>query len=149
MELDYKIQTYAWGKKGADSLVATLHANVNKKFKIENNESYAELWLGTHVNGPSVIKGSDELLSDFLNKHPECIGSTHVRKMFGTELPFLFKVLSIDKALSVQVHPSKVSFLQRVTLFNLSMFRNTQKNCTKNNLIFIRTLIISLNWRLR
>ncbi|KAJ3658124.1 hypothetical protein Zmor_009882 [Zophobas morio] len=107
MELDYKIQTYAWGKKGADSLVATLHANVNKNFKIENNESYAELWLGTHVNGPSVIKGSDELLSDFLNKHPECIGSNHVRKMFGTELPFLFKVLSIDKALSVQVHPSK------------------------------------------
>lgn len=108
MELHYKIQTYEWGKRGLDSIVARLFANVNKDFIIQNNVAYSELWLGTHVNGPSTLKNG-ELLSKLLIKNPEYLGSA-VRANFGDELPFLFKVLSVNQALSIQAHPSKVRF---------------------------------------
>jgi mannose-6-phosphate isomerase len=105
MELNYKIQTYAWGRKGGESKVAALHANVNKNFKIEKNVPYAELWLGTHVNGPSSLKNGD-YLSKVITQHPEYLGD-NVRKQFGDQLPFLFKVLSVNQALSIQAHPAK------------------------------------------
>lgn len=38
--------------------------------------------------------------------HPEALGPKLVAK-FGTDLPFLFKVLSVEKALSIQAHPDK------------------------------------------
>ncbi|EFA01794.1 mannose-6-phosphate isomerase [Tribolium castaneum] len=105
MELNYKIQTYAWGKKGRGSKVANLHSNVNKNFKIDDNSPYAELWLGTHVNGPSSLKNG-EPLANLIAKRPDYLGA-NVRKVFGDQLPFLFKVLSVNQALSVQAHPSK------------------------------------------
>ncbi|RZC35000.1 mannose-6-phosphate isomerase, partial [Asbolus verrucosus] len=91
MELNYKIQTYEWGKRGDESKVAVLHANVNKSFKIEKNVPYSELWLGTHENGPSSLKNGDTL-SSLITKHPEYLGD---------------KVLSVNQALSIQAHPSK------------------------------------------
>lgn len=119
MELDYKIHTYAWGKKGKNSKVANLYANVNKSFKIDDKIPYAELWLGTHVNGPSSIKSLKTPLSDVFSKKPEYLGSK-VRQRFGDQLPFLLKVLSVNQALSVQAHPSKVSFgIKKYFLFDL------------------------------
>ena len=48
--------------------------------------------MGTHVNGPSSLKGGKhQLLSVFL----------------GRDLSFLFKVLSCNQALSIQAHPCK------------------------------------------
>nr|KAH0808134.1 hypothetical protein GEV33_014657 [Tenebrio molitor] len=91
--------------KGGESKVAALHANVNKNFKIEKNVPYAELWLGTHVNGPSSLKNGDDL-SKVIAQHPEYLGD-NVRKQFGDQLPFLFKVLSVNQALSIQAHPAK------------------------------------------
>lgn len=105
MELVCKLQTYDWGKKGLSSKVAQLKKNSDEGFQVDENLSYAELWMGTHVNAPSVIKGSNVNLSDFISSHPEVLGE-EVLKIFK-ELPFLFKVLSVDKALSIQAHPSK------------------------------------------
>lgn len=107
MELSCKVQNYAWGKKGSDSKVATLISNVDKNFKINEEVPYAELWMGTHINAPSIVKESGENLSCLLSKHPEYLGEK-VARLFNNELPFLFKVLSVNKALSIQAHPSKV-----------------------------------------
>jgi mannose-6-phosphate isomerase len=53
--------------------------------------------MGTHSSGPSKVIDDDKLLSEWLEEHPEAGGKYH------TGLPFLFKVLSIQKALSIQV----------------------------------------------
>ncbi|KAJ8926433.1 hypothetical protein NQ314_021221 [Rhamnusium bicolor] len=106
MELRCKIQNYAWGKKGSNSKVAALYSNVNKEFKIEESIPYAELWMGTHVNGHSVVKENDATLASFIYEHPEYLGEK-VANLFNQKLPFLFKVLSVNKALSIQAHPSK------------------------------------------
>jgi len=64
--------------------------------------------MGTHPNAPSMISGqADVSLNDWLSKHPEQLGVS-VNKRFNGALPFLFKVLSVKKALSIQAHPNKV-----------------------------------------
>ncbi|TKR71680.1 hypothetical protein L596_019237 [Steinernema carpocapsae] len=90
-------QNYPWGKIGASSEVAKLALE-----PIDGSKPYAELWMGVHPNGPSKIRESGEPLQGFLQKNPEALG-THEE---GT-LQFLFKVLSVNKALSVQSHPTK------------------------------------------
>lgn len=114
MELLCQIQNYEWGKKGIESRVASLYKNSDDQFIIDENVPYAELWMGTHVNGPSVIKKTGEPLSSYICKHPECLGKDVVNK-FDKNLPFLFKVLSVHKALSIQVHPTKVNIIKMKT----------------------------------
>lgn len=65
--------------------------------------------MGTHPKSPSRVRSSNELLSDYLANHPELIGQEVTDKFDAANgnLPFLFKVLSIQKALSIQSHPDK------------------------------------------
>ena len=62
--------------------------------------------MGTHPNGPATLfdtKDSDEKsLKSYLLNHPEVIGHVPPGSEEG-DLPFMFKVLSIRKALSIQV----------------------------------------------
>lgn len=58
--------------------------------------------MGDHVSGPSVIKSSGESISKIIASDNTSIGG-------AVALPFLFKVLSIAKPLSIQVHPNKVT----------------------------------------
>jgi len=62
--------------------------------------------MGTHPNGSAKIAGSDEFLLDWLKQRPEAVGAVPPGYP-SNDLPFLFKVLSIRTALSVQVHPDK------------------------------------------
>ncbi|KAI0746693.1 mannose-6-phosphate isomerase [Daedaleopsis nitida] len=70
--------------------------------------------MGTHHTSPSRLLDSptQEKLSDYLAAHPELIGPRVIER-FKSEgaaegnLPFLFKVLAIEKALSIQTHPDK------------------------------------------
>ncbi|KAF5294323.1 hypothetical protein FQR65_LT10776 [Abscondita terminalis] len=101
-----KPSNYEWGKLGLDSKVAKLHKLANPSFRIDDNAPYAELWMGTHSNAPATIKATGDLLSDIIADSPTCLGEP-VRLQFGDQLPFLLKVLSVNKALSIQAHPSK------------------------------------------
>jgi mannose-6-phosphate isomerase len=69
----------------------------------------AELWIGTHPAGPSkALTGAGEKsLRDVIAADPTGTLGSAVADRFGTELPFLLKVLSAAKPLSLQVHPSK------------------------------------------
>lgn len=107
MELHCKVQHYDWGKLGSNSMVARLVASSDPKVEIDENKPYAELWMGTHPNGPSMIIERGVLLSEYIKSNLDAIGPD-VHKQFGPTVPFLFKVLSIRKALSVQAHPNKV-----------------------------------------
>ena len=71
----------------------------------------AKLWMGTHPKSPSLISSSGETLASYLAKNQNLIGQS-VSQKFGAKdgnLPFLFKVLAIEKALSIQSHPDKVT----------------------------------------
>ncbi|KIR62532.1 mannose-6-phosphate isomerase [Cryptococcus bacillisporus CA1873] len=103
------INSYDWGKKGSASLAAQLATTSIPDFSIDENKTYAELWMGTHPNNPSRLS-DNTLLSQHLKSHPELIGSAVSSKFEDCKdgsLPFLFKVLSIGTALSIQAHPDK------------------------------------------
>jgi mannose-6-phosphate isomerase len=106
MELSCVLQKYAWGKIGSQSAAASLKKGSDADFDIDPSSPYAELWMGTHPNGPSTLKASGELLSSHIAQFPETLGEKS-RKLFGDNLPFLFKVLSVNQALSIQAHPNK------------------------------------------
>ncbi len=99
-KLDNPVQNYSWGCK---TTFQTLFSIDNP-----NQQPQAELWMGAHTNGCSKIKidGKEVLLSDFINKDKSGVLSSKTDEQFG-ELPFLFKVLAAENALSIQVHPSK------------------------------------------
>lgn len=107
MELQCKVQNYDWGKLGLDSTVAKLLSSAHPDIVIDQLKPYAELWMGTHPNGPSIIIDRDVLLSEYIKDNLDAIGP-EVKKKFGVGVPFLFKILSIRKALSIQAHPKKV-----------------------------------------
>jgi hypothetical protein len=109
MELHCAIQKYAWGKLGTSSLVAQL-SQANPTAAINEKDPYAELWMGTHPSGPSKIANSSELLLDYLKSNLNSLGDKE-RNTFGEDLPFLFKALSVAKALSIQAHPEKVCII--------------------------------------
>ena len=86
-EIIGQVQNYEWGKKGNKSRISKFLNN------IDPNKHYAELWMGTHQKAESeVIVNNEKIpLSKYLKK----------------KLPYLFKILSINKPLSIQVHPDK------------------------------------------
>lgn len=61
--------------------------------------------MGTHPSGPArAVDG--HLLSEKLKETPEAVGFVP-EDYVPNDLPFLFKVLSIQTALSIQAHPDK------------------------------------------
>ncbi|QLG73750.1 hypothetical protein HG535_0F02610 [Zygotorulaspora mrakii] len=107
--LDAGYQQYDWGKIGSASAVAQYVAHSDPSVKIEKDKPYAELWMGTHTNVPSYRHGDKKSLRDVIASEPDKMLGKGIVKKFGskTELPFLFKVLSIEKVLSIQAHPDK------------------------------------------
>lgn len=102
-------QNYAWGKLGSSSTVAQFaHAN-DPSLTIDESKPYAELWMGTHPKVPTVIANTGEKLADLIASDPAKYLGVKVAEKFHltNELPFLFKVLSIEKVLSIQAHPDK------------------------------------------
>ncbi len=99
-----KIQNYEWGTKNDKAFIPKL-------LNIKSNESqpFAEYWIGIHPKGPAeiVINNKKNLLSEIIKKYPAEILGERVSKSFNHKLPFLLKILSIDKALSIQLHPNK------------------------------------------
>lgn len=94
------IQGYDWGS----------HDSLTTLFGIPNPQSkpQAELWMGAHPNGCSevTLAGSAQKLSTLIDAAPAAALGDATLARFGS-LPFLFKVLCAEKALSIQVHPSK------------------------------------------
>ncbi|EKO3735574.1 mannose-6-phosphate isomerase, class I [Vibrio metschnikovii] len=94
------IQNYAWGS--IDSF--------SQLFDIANpqQQPQAELWMGAHPNGCSQVdyQGQKIRLSDLIASDPAHFLSANTAQTFG-ELPYLFKILAAEQALSIQVHPSK------------------------------------------
>jgi mannose-6-phosphate isomerase len=108
------VQSYEWGCKGASSSVARLHHAASPS-DIQPALPYAELWMGTHPSGPSLVQPPGGAaaspapwvpLQEHLTATPAALGPAGAYSA-DSALPFLFKVLSVGKALSVQAHPDR------------------------------------------
>jgi mannose-6-phosphate isomerase len=106
MIVDCRVQQYAWGKKGGESEVARVKKSSDASFEVDKEKPYAELWMGTHPSAPSKLPETGQMLSEYLADKANLIG-TVPSGYPANDLPFLFKVLSINTALSIQAHPDK------------------------------------------
>ncbi|WP_089139662.1 mannose-6-phosphate isomerase, class I [Vibrio rumoiensis] len=96
------IQDYAWGST----------SSIQQLFDIPNpeNKPQAEIWMGAHSNGCSQVEINNDVLrlDSIIEQNKTTILGERTELRFN-ELPYLFKVLAAEKALSIQVHPSKQS----------------------------------------
>jgi mannose-6-phosphate isomerase len=98
--LDNPVRDYDWGSTGdipAFLGVAAVGGPV------------AEMWMGAHPDAPSrvVRDGHTHSLAQVIAADPEAELGPEVVGQFGPRLPFLLKVISAARPLSLQVHPDK------------------------------------------
>lgn len=62
--------------------------------------------MGSHPSNPSKHVASGRTLLELFDQNKALLSQSIVQR-YGDRLPFLFKVLSIGKALSIQAHPNK------------------------------------------
>lgn len=103
-KLKNTIQYYDWGTIGKNAFIPKL-----LNIKPEKDKPYAELWMGAHPRSPSkiVIDGKELNLDEVILQYPIKMLGSKTAKKFSNKLPFLFKVLSANEALSIQAHPNK------------------------------------------
>lgn len=94
-------QPYAWGSHTA---IAELQGR-----PAPTEQPEAELWMGAHPSGPSGVDraGVHGTLDAVIAADPAGELGAQCAARFGGRLPFLLKVLAAEKALSIQVHPSR------------------------------------------
>ena len=98
--LENPIQNYDWGSRTELSRLFTIT-------NIENNPQ-AELWIGAHHRAPSLVKINENEkmpLDTMIDKYPDLILGKKIAKQYNNNLPFLFKILTAKKPLSIQTHP--------------------------------------------
>lgn len=96
-----QIQHYAWGGHEFIPELLGLHP--------EPHTPYAEYWLGAHASAPSeIILQEDRTvpLDKLIAENPQRALGPRVALKYG-QLPYLLKVLDVEKPLSVQVHPTR------------------------------------------
>ncbi|TKX23686.1 mannose-6-phosphate isomerase-2 [Elsinoe australis] len=107
LRLQCGCNSYEWGKIGKDSAAARFaSATPSDELTIQSDKPYAELWMGTHPSNPSKDYETKRTLLDLVQDN-QALMSSDIASKYRNKLPFLFKVLSINKALSIQAHPNK------------------------------------------
>lgn len=140
-----EIKNYEWGSV----------TSIQDLFEIDNSEAkpQAEIWMGSHENGSSFIKtdNKEQSLREFIKTNPKEILGERTSEIFNEQLPYLFKVLAAQKALSIQVHPSKKSAEQgyhKEELKGIKLndyYRNYKDPNHKPELVYALTDFESLN----
>lgn len=112
-------QHYDWGKPRNESIIAALTGQQSPHLVDEPDarKPFAEMWMGDHPSGPARVvspgtspRNADKAvhrstsLQEVFHKTPSVLGP---QLQDAKQLPFLLKVLSIQKALSIQAHPDR------------------------------------------
>ena len=100
------VRGYDWGSRTA---LAALQG------RAPSGEHEAELWMGAHPLAPSLLvvggeaggHGHEVSLAEMITADPSGVLGEATFTRFGPRLPFLLKVLAVERALSVQVHPGQ------------------------------------------
>ena len=99
--LKNRVMKYDWGSRtGIPRLLG---------LKEPSDHPMAELWMGAHPKAPSQVRDGGQwvCLMDAIEKNPEGILGRQTAETHSNRLPFLFKILAVEKPLSIQVHPGK------------------------------------------
>lgn len=100
VRLEGAIQSYDWGSRTA--LAELLGA------PSPSAAPQAELWLGAHPLGEATVvtdAGERVPLAAWIERDPVAALGAEVAARFARRLPFLLKVLAVERALSLQAHP--------------------------------------------
>lgn len=97
--LKNSLQHYEWG---TTDVLPWLLGIANPE-----QQPQAEVWVGAHPKAPSevIFPEGSVMLDKLIDSQPHAVLGAHSITRFGPKLPFLFKILSARKALSIQVHP--------------------------------------------
>ncbi len=97
--LKNSIQEYAWGSHTG---IAELLGE-----PLPSTRPQAELWMGAHPKAPSLVNCDHHWISmlELIRKNPIEMLGKRVSEKFNNQLPYLFKVLAVDRPLSIQAHP--------------------------------------------
>jgi len=97
--LDNPVRAYAWGSPTAIPDLLGLAST---------GRPQAELWLGAHPGASSTaLTATGPIpLDELIRTDPAGTLGAHVVERFGPRLPFLLKVLAVERPLSIQAHPS-------------------------------------------
>lgn len=97
LRLQCPVQHYAWGST----------ESIPKLLNQENpsGQPWAELWMGAHPKSCATLADGSSL-ADFIESEPTRILGASSTLNDG-KLPFLFKILAADRAVSIQCHPNK------------------------------------------
>ncbi|KAI1082527.1 mannose-6-phosphate isomerase [Whalleya microplaca] len=107
-QLSGTCNSYPWGKKGKQSLAAQLCAQTpGTDFQIKDDEFYSEMWFGDYPDFPARKLDTGEPLAEVLRQNKQQLLGEKVIESFDSQLPYLPKILSIAKALPLQLHPNK------------------------------------------
>ncbi|WP_248961108.1 mannose-6-phosphate isomerase, class I [Sphaerisporangium perillae] len=97
--LNNPVKDYAWGSR---TDIAELTGRPDPAPGPE-----AEMWLGAHPSGPSLLAGDDgRSLADLIGADPRGQLGAATLDRFGERLPYLMKLIAVAQPLSLQVHPS-------------------------------------------
>ena len=104
MNTAYKLQGihrhYEWGG----------NAFIPQLMHVDNaiGKPFAEYWMGAHPSAPAMVENAEGLmaLDQMIQENKVAFLGAKTAAQFGA-LPYLFKILDVEKMLSIQVHPSK------------------------------------------
>lgn len=95
--LDSPVRPYVWGSTTAIAEIQD---------RPPSGRPEAELWVGAHPDSPSTVVGDGRTLDRFIADDAEAALGADVLARFGPRLPFLLKILAVERPLSIQVHPT-------------------------------------------
>ncbi|TNE90062.1 MAG: mannose-6-phosphate isomerase, class I [Deltaproteobacteria bacterium] len=99
--LDAPVRPYAWGSR------QTLAELQGRAFPTAEPE--AEIWYGAHPVAPAMVGRDTGFvgLDAFIAMNPTAMLGPTLMARFGDQLPFLLKILAVERPLSIQAHPDK------------------------------------------
>lgn len=73
----------------------------------------AELWIGAHAKAPSIalLADHEEALDALLQREADAVLGERCAREFHGRLPFLLKLLAVERPLSIQIHPDAAQAL--------------------------------------
>lgn len=103
LELDNTVLPYPWGSR---TRIAELLGRAARSGE-PVGEPQAEMWMGAHPKAPSrvVVAGESRGLDRLIAENPVDLLGEELGRLDEPRLPYLFKVLAAERALSIQAHP--------------------------------------------
>lgn len=98
LRLTNSVMHYAWG---STTVIPRLLG------REPDGQPAAELWMGAHAGAPSIVTDDPQhrSLAEVIGLDPDVWLGHETARRFGAALPFLLKVLAIERPLSLQAHP--------------------------------------------